>query len=110
MEHGGARPVPPPLPARRRDPDLIPDRSRIWSDEDEEEPMSYGVHAPEVVPVESTPQELVQPKESEMRLLSRDDVPKQPTAAWGPELLAFLASPVHSRLWSSRRGSASSSA
>ena len=53
------------------------DRSRVWSDEDEDEPTSYGVHEPEVVPVESTPQELVQPKESEMRLLSRDDVPKQ---------------------------------
>jgi hypothetical protein len=40
--------------------------------------------------VESTPKELVTPKESEMKLLSRDDVPKQPTAAWSPELLAFL--------------------
>ena len=40
-------------PAHRRDPDLIPERSRVWSDEDEEEPTSYGVHAPEVVPIET---------------------------------------------------------
>jgi hypothetical protein len=85
-----AKTKPPPLPARRRDTDLIPERSRVWSDEDDEEPTSYGVHAPESVPMESTPKELVTPKESEMKLLSRDDVPKQPTAAWNPELLAFL--------------------
>jgi len=86
-------PEPPPLPERRRYSDLMPERSRVWTDEDEEEPTSYGVHAPEVVPVETTPKELVQPKESEMRLLSRDDVPKKPTAAWGPELLVFLKQP-----------------
>jgi hypothetical protein len=84
---------PPPLPSRRRDAGLIPEPSRIWADEDEEEPTSYGVHAPESVPVETTPKELVEPKESEMRLLSRDDVPKKPTAAWGPELLVFLKQP-----------------
>lgn len=80
---------PPPLPPRR-DPDLMPERSRVWSDEDDDEPTSYGVHAPEVVPVETTPEELVKPKESEMRLLSRDDVPKQPAAAWNLDLLAYL--------------------
>jgi hypothetical protein len=87
-----ARPKPPPLPGHRRDPDLIPERSRIWSDEDEEA-TSYDVHAPEVVPIETTPQELVKPREDEMRLLSRDDVPKKPTAAWNRELLVFLGQP-----------------
>ena len=86
-----SRPNPPSLPAGRRDPDLMPERSRDWSDADEEEPTSYGVHAPEVVPVDTTPRELVEPKESEMRLISREDIPKQPTQAWGPELLVFLA-------------------
>jgi hypothetical protein len=87
------RQKPPPLPSRRKDVDLIPERSRVWTDEDEEKPTSYGVRAPEAVPIETIPQELVKPKEEEMRLLSRDDVPKQPTAAWGPELLVFLKQP-----------------
>jgi hypothetical protein len=88
-----ARPKPPPLPAHRRDPDLIPERSRVWSDEDDEEPTSYDVHAPEVVSIDTTPQEIVKPKEEEMRLLSRDDVPKKPTAAWNRELPVFLGQP-----------------
>ena len=46
----------------------------------------------------ATPQELVQPKESrDGCLLSCDDVPKQPTAAWGPELLAFSPARYASR-------------
>jgi hypothetical protein len=84
------RPKPPPLPRSARRPTDHPERARNWTDEDEDEPAAYGVHEPEVVPVETTPREVVEPKESEMRLLSRDDVPKQPERAWNPELLAFL--------------------
>lgn len=84
------RPKPPPLPSRCQDVELIPERSRVWTEEDEEEATSYGVHAPEVIPIETTPRELVKPKEEEMRLLSRDDVPKKPAVAWGPEMLIFL--------------------
>jgi hypothetical protein len=85
-----ARPQPPPLPPRSESSGSHAERSRVWSDEDDDEPTAYNVHDPEVDPETSTPREVVQPKEEEMRLLSRDDVPKKPKVAWGPELLAFL--------------------
>ena len=88
------RSMPPPLPVSRDKPDTSEERARIWRDEDDGEPTSYGVHEAEVDTRENTPKEVVKPKEEEMRLLSRDDVPKKPKIAWGPELLAFLAQPA----------------
>jgi hypothetical protein len=87
-----ARPKPPPIPSHRETPASRAERNRDWADDDE--PTAYGVHEAEVDMQESTPSEVVQPREDEMRLLSRDDVPKKPKAAWGPELLAFLAQPA----------------
>jgi hypothetical protein len=88
------RTAPPPLPERRERPETSEERARAWRDDDEDEPTAYGVHDSEVDSRESTPKEVVKPKEEEMRLLSRDDVPKKPKIAWGPELLAFLAQPA----------------
>ena len=84
--------MPPPLPARTKPRSAPVERNRVWADEDDDS-SAYGVHEAEVDPQESTPREVVQPKEEEMRLLRRDDVPKKPKSAWGPELLVFLAQP-----------------
>lgn len=92
-EQPPARPQAPPLPPRRSASESPAERSRIWADDDDDEPTAYGVHEAEVDMQQSTPQEVVQPREDEMRLLSRDDVPRKPKAAWGPELLVFLAQP-----------------
>ena len=87
------RPKPPPLPTRRERPETSEERARAWEDEDDDEQTAYDVREAEVVPRDSTPKEVVKPKEEEMRLLSRDDVPKKPKIAWGTELLAFLGQP-----------------
>jgi len=85
------KPVPPPLPASEVDGEQGRPRGYLGDEEEEEEPeMAYDMHDVEVIPRETTPRELVEPKKDEVRLLSRDDVPKQPIAAWGPELLVFL--------------------
>ena len=60
------------------------------TDEDDEETTPYGVHEAEVVMEEVVPKEVIKPTAEEIRLLSRDDVPKKPKRAWGPEVLAFL--------------------
>jgi hypothetical protein len=82
-----ARPTPPPLPAHRRPGDRHPKPAR--RDEDDES-AAYDVHEPAAVPQETVPPELVKPRADELRLLSRDDAPRKPKRAWGPELLAFL--------------------
>jgi len=99
-----AEPEPPPAadlpefappdrgPARRRSADGI-DRGRVWTEEDDQEPTSYGVSEPEVKPTETMPREVVEPSKAEMALLSRDDAPKQPKRVWGPDVLAFLGLP-----------------
>jgi hypothetical protein len=88
------RPKPPPLPPSREAKKSRPtERRKQLEDDDEDEPTAYDVHPPEVETIESTPREVVKPKESEMQLLNRDDVPKKPTNAWGPELLVFLGQP-----------------
>lgn len=91
----------PPAPKPRKrvvaevvDPDpeseLRPKRRPRFAD-DEDEP--YEMHLPEVAPEERIPDEVVRPKESELRLVSKDDSGRPPTAAWTGELLAFLAQP-----------------
>ena len=87
------RPKPRPLPMRRQRPETSEERARAWEDEDDDEQTAYDVREAEVVPRDSTPKEVVKPKEDEMRLLSRDDVPKKPKVAWGAELLVFLGQP-----------------
>lgn len=89
------RPVPPPLPksARRAAPITQIEPERIGKDDDDDEPTSYGVHEPEADVPANTPQEIVKPKEEELRLISRDGAPKKPKRVWGPDLLAFLAQP-----------------
>jgi hypothetical protein len=89
------KPLPPPLPRtpRRAAPTSAAEANRVWTDEDDEPPTAYAAHAPEVDTAESTPREVVKPREEEMRLLSRDGAPKKPKRVWGPELLVFLRQP-----------------
>lgn len=88
------RNAPPPLPAparsRKPAPESAVERGRVWTDEDDEETTPYGVHEAEVVMGDVVPKELIKATADEIRLLSRDDVPKKPKRAWGPEVLAFL--------------------
>jgi len=80
-------------PHRRRPRSGEIERSRAWTEEDEDT-TAYDVHAAEVVPeehVEKTRKVESKPLEEEMKLLRREDVPKQPKVIWGPELFAFLA-------------------
>jgi hypothetical protein len=86
-------PLPQPRPKPRREPTSPEERARVWTDDDEEEATAYGVKEAEVVPVDTTPKEVVEPKASEMALLNRDDAPKKPKRVWGPELFAFLGQP-----------------
>jgi hypothetical protein len=87
-------PVPKPpkeaRPPRKPAPQNSLERARVWTEEDDEDPMPYGVHEAEVQPAEVVPEEVVKPTEEEVRLLSRTDAPKKPKRVWGPELLAFL--------------------
>ena len=66
--------------------------NRVWTDDDEDT-SAYDVRAAEVIPeehVEKTRKVETKPLEEEMKLLRRDDVPKQPKVTWGPELFAFF--------------------
>jgi hypothetical protein len=69
------------------EPEPPPSRPKFVDDEDTE---AYGVHAPEVEPEARAPVDIVKPSELEMKLLSREDVPKPPKQVWTPQLLAFL--------------------
>jgi hypothetical protein len=79
----------PPRRARRSP---TGERSREWTEEDEDA-AAYGVREAEVTPEERIPEEVVKPKEAEMQLLDRSDAPKKPRRAWGPDLLVFLGQP-----------------
>lgn len=68
------------------------ERSRKW-DEDDEDAAPYSVNQPEAVPEGNAPREVIKPSAEEMRLLSRDDVPKPPKQVWSAQLLGFLAQP-----------------
>jgi hypothetical protein len=90
-------PVPKPpaeaRPPRKAAPKNALERSRVWTEEDDEKPTAYGVHEAEVQPAKVVPEEVVKPTEEEVKLLSRTDAPKKPKRVWGPELLAFLGQP-----------------
>jgi hypothetical protein len=79
-----------PQPPRRRMPSGGLEPSRLWSAEDDEENVSYGVHEPEATLPEETKKDLVKPSEEEMRLLRRTDLPRRPRQFWTGELVAFL--------------------
>lgn len=66
-------------------------RRRDADEEDEDNP--YGVHEPEVQPEERAPPVVVQPSADEMRLISRDDVPRKPKQAWTADVFLFLLHP-----------------
>lgn len=78
-----------PSTERRRQ---LLDRSRQW-DEEDDDATAYGAHAPEVTSETSAPKEVVKPKESEMRLLKRDE-PKKPRRYWTPDLLTYVLHPA----------------
>jgi hypothetical protein len=84
------KPSPQPRPRRKPEPESSVERSRVWTDEDDDAATPYGVRDAEVQPAEASATEVVKPSESEMKLLRRDDVPKKPKQVWGPELLVFL--------------------
>lgn len=92
-------PISEPEPERESRPRRKPPRSgeieksRVWTDEDDEETTAYDVHDAVAVPVEHVEKvEKIDAErvEEETKLLRRDDVPKRPKVIWGPELLAFL--------------------
>jgi hypothetical protein len=75
------------------EPPAKPKPARVEPDPDDDF-VSYGVHEAEgAQPEEPKPSQLLKPNEEEMKLLSRDDVPKPPKQVWSGELLAFLAQP-----------------
>jgi hypothetical protein len=69
------------------------DRSRRW-DEEDDDATPYVANAPEIAPEERAPPELVKPKASEMRLLSRRETPREPKRVWSFEVLRFLGEPT----------------
>ena len=86
-----------PRPRRRAEPRSKPergiDRSRVWSDEDDEPTKSYGVHESEVDVVVTTPKSVIKPSEDELRLIRRDDAAINSKRIWSSELLVFLVQP-----------------
>ncbi len=78
---------------RRPAPDTVLERGRMWCDEDDDKVTAYGVREAEVKPGERIPANVVRSLETEMRLLKRDDRPKQPKRVWGSDLLVFLVQP-----------------
>lgn len=81
-----------PAPPVDGEGDRAPPRNPLWTDEDEDK-AAYGVKDAEVVAREQVPEAVAKPSAVEARLLSRDDRPKKPKRAWGPELLSFLGQP-----------------
>jgi len=68
------------------------DKSREWTDEDEDA-TPYGVGAAEMVAEEAVPSVVIKPAPHEMKLLDRTDVPKRPKRAWTAEVWQFLGQP-----------------
>lgn len=89
--HAEPEPDKAPRPRRRSAASGAIEKSRAWTDEDNEEATAYGVHEAEVQPKEQVPKEVIKPTEDEIRLLRRDDVPKRPKQIWNLELFVFLA-------------------
>jgi hypothetical protein len=81
---------PPPRKKDRKRPGS--ERSREWTDEDEDA-NPYGVHEAEATPEPARATEVVKPSPLEMRLMAKDEAPKPPKETWSPQLLAFLVHP-----------------
>ncbi len=75
-----------------------PERSRAWTEEDEDR-TPYGVGAVEEIADEAAPSEVIKPSAEEIRLISREDAPRRPKKAWTGEVLAFLAQPETLAAW-----------
>ncbi len=60
---------------------------------DDDDAQPYDVNEPGPVPKQAVPKELTQPREDEMRLISRENRPVKPKQIWGPEVLTFLFQP-----------------
>ncbi len=87
-------PLSQPLPPRRAaTPQTTLEHSRVWTDEDDEETISYETKEAEVKTGASVPAELLKPSAEEMRLLTRSDSTRKPQHAWGAELFTFLTQP-----------------
>lgn len=78
-----------PKPARSAGPEVLPPLNRPKRPWDDEDDTPYAVHAPEVVIERIVDERVIRPKESELRLLARNEVPP-PTRPWGPEVWGFL--------------------
>ncbi len=83
---------PPPRQPSRKTGGTSIDKSRQWTDEDEDA-TPYDVGEMELMAEEARPSVVIQPSAAEMKLISRDDVPKRPKRAWTPEVWAFLGQP-----------------
>jgi hypothetical protein len=87
----------PPRPARKRvraEAAEPAERPRRQPDPDEDD-TPYEVNLPEgeALPEERVPASVVTPREDEMKLISRDGVPRKPKVVWSGEVLAFLGQP-----------------
>ncbi|MFO0797890.1 MAG: hypothetical protein U0804_10450 [Gemmataceae bacterium] len=62
---------------------------------DPDDDGTYGVNEPDgaALPEERLPASVVKPRDDEMKLLDRSDVPRKPKVAWSAEVLAFLGQP-----------------
>lgn len=65
------------------------DPQRRWT-EDDEDRTPYGVSEPVLVPEDNKPIHVIKPSAEEMRLISRDDVPRKPKKAWTAEVFALF--------------------
>jgi hypothetical protein len=66
----------------------------LTPDDDEDgDSTPYGVDRASPDRSVNLPEELVKPREDEMRLISRDDRPIKPRRVWGPEAVTFLFQP-----------------
>ena len=82
----------------RTGPELGPlERSRVW-DEADDDNTPYDALPTEVRSEDLIPASMVEPRESEMRLIDRSDRPKQPARVWTPGLFGFLIQP--GTIWS----------
>jgi hypothetical protein len=81
---------PPPKRPSRKTGGTHVDKSRQWTDDDEDA-TPYGVGELEpIMQDEAAPSVVIKPTASEMKLLDRGDAPKRPKKAWTAEVWAFL--------------------
>jgi hypothetical protein len=88
-----ADPEPAPKRPSRKTGGTHIDKSRQWTDEDEDA-TPYGVgEAEPIMEDEAAPSVVIKPTDAEMKLISRDDAPKRPKKAWTAEVWQFLRQP-----------------